>query len=137
MTTNELPILEQFLNEMEECERRRILRSHLEVGIAEVDDIVIRRRLDAKLDEIAQLELRAEASDPDAEEALRKIPAFAELVQTSPAFFQYLNLYLYFSVRFAAGRNPVKAAAAPVHPYPDQLKNAALISSGPGVSDTT
>jgi len=57
------------------------------------------------------LELLAEAGRPMGD-AIRSIDPFAKLVVESPAFGHYLDTYLYFGVRFAAGRlNAEKLAA--------------------------
>jgi len=121
MSANEFPTLNKLLRKMDESERRRILRPHLETGVSEFDDIILRQNLDAELGRIAQLELLAQASDEEAVAALKGIEAFPSLVRESPAFFQYLNVYLYFGVRFAAGRvagivEDGRQAAAPAGP---------------------
>jgi hypothetical protein len=86
-------------------EQRRILRPHREKGFDSSDEgasMATRALLDQELLRITLGELRAQAELPDDDCA--HIPGFATLLRTSPAFVQYLNYYLYFGVRFAAGR---------------------------------
>jgi hypothetical protein len=86
--------------------QRRFLRLHEEAGFGADDqeEIDFRRQLDAELGEIAIREFRAQCGIAPAEWEPSAIPHFGELLRTSPPFQQYLNVYLYFGVRFAAGR---------------------------------
>src|ERR1700681_4511081 len=107
--SNNWPALSR-VSEMTEPDRRLLLRLHSESGFDAADDrrsIDLRRQLDAELGQIASLELRAEIAtgeDQKSVEELSRIPGFKALTQTSPSFVQYLNSYLFFGVRFAAGR---------------------------------
>ena len=86
-------------------EQRRILRPHKEKGFDSSDEgasIATRELLDQELLRITLAELRAQTGLPY--EDCAAIPGFATLLRHSPAFVQYLNYYLYFGVRFAAGR---------------------------------
>jgi hypothetical protein len=100
------------LAEMDTAIQRRVLRPHKEGGFtsAEEGDIELRRRLDWELQLITERELLAQVAS-ETSENYGDIPEFAKLLKKSPAFVQYLNVYLYFGVRFAAGRisNPCSA----------------------------
>ena len=95
------------LKDMQEPERRRVLRSGIEAGLDSPEEIGFRRQLGEELDRLTGLELELEidgGSEEQAREALRRIPGFETLVWKSPAFAQFLNAYLYFGIRFAGGR---------------------------------
>jgi hypothetical protein len=94
-------------------EQRRLLRLHEETGFGPADEqeIQFRVELDAELARIADAEFRAQCNAPGRGSNGGAVPYFCDLLQRSPAFVQYLNVYLYFSVRFAAGR--VFAACSP------------------------
>lgn len=95
------------LNDMSEPKRRRALRSHVEVGVEAQNEIELRRQLDQELVRLTGEELHLEiASDARqrAQEIFERVPEFVTLVRDSPAFAQYLNTYLYFGIRFLAGR---------------------------------
>jgi hypothetical protein len=98
------------LARMSESQRRRALRSHREAGFGAGDPYVeLREELDTELGRLAELELRAEIlTDGHDEQEIRAIAPFSKLVQNpsgySPSFAHYLNAYLYFKIRFAAGR---------------------------------
>ena len=102
---NAWPILERLRKEPLSVQRR-LLRLHEEAGFTAEDhnEVNFRRALDQELGRITEFEFSAQcdpsasASDPKA------IPNFAYLLKSSPPFAQYLNVYLYFGVRFAAGR---------------------------------
>jgi len=97
-----------WLARVSKAEQRRILRLHREgsfAGAEERDAVSIRGNLDRELERIMARELLAQM-DPDINETYADIPHFARLLKESPAFVQYLNYYLYFGVRFAAGRIP-------------------------------
>ena len=90
-----------------EDERRRTLRLHTEAGFSRGDERVqLRAALDQELAAIARHELRSEvARNPRAAARMfERIRGFRELCEDSPAFANYINGYLYFGVRFAAGR---------------------------------
>ena len=90
--------------EMPERRRRRVLRSHREAGFTEDDhDIELRDELDTLLSEIGWMELQAQVNEPTVDD-IRSVAGFKELLEKSPAFGHYLDTYLYFKVRFAAGR---------------------------------
>ncbi|MBV9158760.1 MAG: hypothetical protein JO097_21045 [Acidobacteriaceae bacterium] len=95
------------------AEQRRLLRLHEETGFVSSDEreIQFRRELDAELARIADAEFRAQCNAPGPGSNGGALPYFSALLQDSPAFVQYLNVYLYFSVRFAAGR--IFAACSP------------------------
>jgi len=92
----------------EEPERRRILRPHEESGFsAQPDDIAAsdqRRRLDAALGVLILFELGCEmglltSADNPLEQTSDLFTLFG-----SEAFLRYSNAYLYFGIRFLAGR---------------------------------
>jgi hypothetical protein len=92
-----------LLESGESSKVRRLLRAHEETGFSEEDREETRFRiaLDAELERITHDEFRAQCGlarlgNPE--------PYFSELVKHSPPFVQYLNVYLYFNARFAAGR---------------------------------
>ena len=96
------------LARVSKSEQRRILRLHREGTFASTDEggaVDTRRDLDSELERIMFRELRAQM-DPKINETYADIPEFTRLLKQSPAFVQYLNYYLYFGVRFAAGRIP-------------------------------
>jgi Patatin-like phospholipase len=98
----------ELLELRDKRDQRRILRLHKETGFAasDVPDINLRERLDAALGEMMLRELEAQADPENGQKAkdVTDVPYFARLLRESPAFVQYLNYYLYFGVRFAAGR---------------------------------
>ncbi len=99
------PVLAELVNKQPH-EQRRLLRMHKDSGLMrkhDADAIEFRARLDEELQRMMVRELRAQ-TDPDSHEDYRDIPDFSTLLKHSPAFLQYLNNYLYFGVRFAAGR---------------------------------
>jgi hypothetical protein len=112
-----------WLAGISEPERRSVLRSHAEAEMgfdSRHDEAMVNRRkqLDGELERLAALELRAQTAvghaGADAVAAIRGIPALAMLVRESPSFARYLNVYLFFGVRFAAGRlDPNPAAVMP------------------------
>jgi hypothetical protein len=105
MPNNEWPTL-QLLASKTEQHRRIILRPHTEIGFESensAQDMAIRDALDGELDELATLALKCEFHDPDAIQ-FANVPDLQQLLDESPAFGQYLNIYLYFSIRFATGR---------------------------------
>jgi hypothetical protein len=123
------PALSELANK-NEPDIRPLLRSHKEAGLDsthqdEQEVLNIRERLDKDLEKIAALELRAQCGDAEAQRELTQIAPFNSLIgyqdvgpflkraEQSSAFVQYLNSYLYFVVRFAAGRltNPCEQAA--------------------------
>ncbi|MFN0169067.1 MAG: patatin-like phospholipase family protein [Bryobacteraceae bacterium] len=102
------------LARMPESERRRRLRLHNERGFQQGDpDIAFRNELDRELAEISRLELAVETAGTAEEPlgSLARIQGFSLLASESAAFAQYVNGYLFFSVRFAAGRLPARAAS--------------------------
>lgn len=104
MTANDFSPLHELANQ-DESRRRRILRSYEEVKVSG-EEVAFRARLDDELDRIAELELAAQAQASNAESVdFPENESFRKLVAESPAFFQYLNLYGYFGIRFAAGRH--------------------------------
>src|SRR4051794_477541 len=86
--------------------QRSLLRLHEEAGFSPEDiaDIQFRKDLDHELGRIAEEEFRAQCdpSEPDWDPS--PFPISADLLKAPPPFPQYLNVYLYFAVRFAAGR---------------------------------
>src|ERR1019366_7975098 len=107
MTENEnaWPALKR-LHEMPLPQQRRLLRLHEETGFGTEDRAAIRFReeLDLDLGRISEMEFRAQCDPSGAGRDEDAIPYFADLLKGSPSFVQYLNFYLYFNVRFAAGR---------------------------------
>ncbi|HEY3835038.1 MAG TPA: patatin-like phospholipase family protein [Bryobacteraceae bacterium] len=96
--------------DMAESERmvRQILRLHKEQGFSSEDDedrqyMELRDRIDQELDRIMGYELRVQTGSP-VDETVFDTTSFGYLLRNSPSFIQYLNYYLYFGVRFAAGR---------------------------------
>lgn len=92
---------------MDETQRRRLLRSHKEttVDATDVEQVdQLRKQLDQELEQLSGIELRAECGDALSAQKIQAIQPFADLTRNSPSFAQYLNSYLYFGVRFAAGR---------------------------------
>jgi hypothetical protein len=88
--------------------QRRLLRLHEESGFEKTEqdrtDTAFRVALDQELGRISELEFRSQCLIPGDASFAEDIPHFRELVQNSAPFAQYLNFYLYFNVRFAAGR---------------------------------
>jgi hypothetical protein len=94
---------------MDEPERRRVLRFHRETPQRRSEDKEFRLAVDRELGTLGQLELAAETLGDDArQQALGEIQEvnreFEDLIFNSPAFAHYLDSYLYFKIRFAAGR---------------------------------
>lgn len=90
-----------------ELEIRRILRPHEEAGFtdqAEADARDKRRRLDAALDALMLFEIGCEAGL--LEQSDSPLHANSDLIRLfdSEGFLRYANAYLYFGVRFLAGR---------------------------------
>ncbi len=88
------------------AEQRRLLRLHEETGFEssrDHDDIEFRNRLDQELQLIGLRQLHVQISLSANKDDYSDVPAFAKLIENSPAFVQYLNFYNYFGVRFAAG----------------------------------
>jgi hypothetical protein len=104
---------------MHEIQRRHVLRFHPESASGQEQDRSDRENLDRELGKLGRLELEAEASTGEAQQrATAEIDAvnreFEVLIHKSPAFAHYLDSYLYFKIRFAAGRfsNPALRPAA-------------------------
>ncbi len=89
------------------CEQRHLLRMHEEAGFTEDESQTteFRLELDQVLQNIMLRELRKQLDIATPEDD-KPIPCFDKLLRDSPAFVQYLNHYLYFGVRFAAGGRP-------------------------------
>src|SRR5215471_10670588 len=113
------------LKRMHEVQRRHVLRFHPESASGQKQDRSERENLDRELGKLGRLELDAEASTGEAQQrATAEIDAvnreFEVLFHKSPAFAHYLDSYLHFKVRFAAGRfsNPALSppATAPHSP---------------------
>src|SRR5215471_16368932 len=107
------------LQRMPEIQRRHVLRFHHESASAQEQDRSDRENLDQELGTLGRLELEAEVSTGGAQQvATAEIDAvnreFEVLFHKSPAFAHYLDSYLHFKVRFAAGRfsNPALSPAA-------------------------
>ncbi|HKD06760.1 MAG TPA: hypothetical protein VKB79_12735 [Bryobacteraceae bacterium] len=124
---------------IDESDRRRILRSHREAGFdfsqpRNVADRATRDRLDIALGEIGRLELLAETGGDKGYGTA--IPGFAQLIAESASFHHYLDTYLYFKIRFAAGRlnltppsNRDCNETLPLLPPPPDLPNAGAESA--------
>jgi hypothetical protein len=92
-------------------DRRRILRPHDDVGMGPDDGEIIsmRRRLDEALAALTRWEIASQLglynlnSTGTAKYLARVANDFSTLIQ-SDAFLCYLDVYLYFGVRFLAGR---------------------------------
>ena len=85
--------------------RRRVLRSHREEHFT-ADDLVeigLRDQLDLQLGKVARLELQAQVGESKVEK-IKAVAGLEDLLKQSPAFTHYLDSYLYFMIRFAAGR---------------------------------
>ena len=97
-------------------DQRRVLRPRKEGGLDSADerDTELCRGLDEELQRITIRELRAQV-DSQTSEDYGDIPDFGVLLRQCPAFVQYLNAYLYFGVRFAAGRAS-KPCSSPGNP---------------------
>ena len=99
-------IVKEFAD-MPEQERRRILRPHSEAGFnrkQEAGSIEQRRRLDAVLGALTLLEIAYQVGIvTEAELPAPELGNLRELFK-SEALLRYINAYLYFGIRFLAGR---------------------------------
>jgi hypothetical protein len=98
---------------------RRILRPHAEAGFnreEEVDSIKQRSRLDAALGALTVLEIAYQSGVVTEEEEPAPELNSLKVLFKSEAFLRYVNAYLYFGIRFLAGRTdpPVWMTNAPV-----------------------
>jgi hypothetical protein len=89
----------------EEWERRQLLRPHAEAGFGPEERAGIgqRRRLDVALGALTRLEIAHQLEIPAATISEAKGEILSKLFR-SEAFLRYVNVYLYFGVRFLAGR---------------------------------
>jgi patatin-like phospholipase len=113
------------LAEKDEIELRTLLRPHEDAGFS-AEDIAVdqRSRLDAALGVLTRFELARQLdliSDRDIPHGLP--PSLARLFD-SQSFLRYVNAYLYFGIRFLAGRihPPAWMIVTPRHP-PERDKN--------------
>jgi len=95
------------LAQIEEPERRRILRPHAEAGfIPGLDDpeMAIRRRLEEALGPLTLFEIGLEIDVLTADDLPPvELPDLETLIESN-AFLRYSNAYLYFGIRLLAGR---------------------------------
>jgi hypothetical protein len=88
-----------------EAELRKLLRPHTEVGFGpeEARGVKMRRRLDIALGSLTRLEIayQLKLDVPTLPPAETKV---LEHLFSSEAFLRYVNYYLYFGIRFLAGR---------------------------------
>ncbi|MBV8846356.1 MAG: hypothetical protein JO307_26415 [Bryobacterales bacterium] len=97
------------LNHMAEEKRKPLLWFHRDGGLVSSEAIKMRQNLDDELEAMGRLELQAEAALGDVQQrAAHDIKIickeFRSVIFESPAFGHYLDSYLYFKIRFAAGR---------------------------------
>ena len=90
---------------MKEWERRQFLRPHAEVGFGpkERHGIRLRRELDVALGTLTRIEIAHQLDIPADSIPGAEVKTLATLF-CSEAFLRYVNAYLYFGVRFLAGR---------------------------------
>ena len=98
-------ILDDLIGMVEE-ERRRVLRHHSEAGLGPDDApfIPIRERLDKVLDLVTVFEIARELKILNQSDTIPHQDQLIQLFQDSEAFLYYANCYLFFGVRFHAGR---------------------------------
>ena len=96
------------LAQKKEPELRRLLRPHAELEVGP-DERQNRKRLDTALVGLTQLEVGYETGvitiNDVPLESIPQIQSLQKLFQ-SEAFLRYVNAYLYFGIRFLAGRMP-------------------------------
>jgi hypothetical protein len=102
------PILRELaqIHRDNEAELRKRLRPHTEVGFGpdETHRIETRRRLDVALGTLTRLEIAYQLEIPAPSLPLTETKDILQPLFTSEAFLRYVNFYLYFGVRFLAGR---------------------------------
>jgi hypothetical protein len=92
------------LGDLEEEQRRPILRNHVDAGVKGDDDIIeMRIRLDQVLGAITLFEAGRELRIVEAADPLPHHAQLAKLCNESEAFLHYVNTYLYYGIRFYAG----------------------------------
>ena len=89
-----------------EPELRKRLRPHAEAGFGpgEASDIELRRKVDVALGALARLEIAYELELAAPQISPAHVETILEPLFRSEAFLRYVNYYLYFGVRFLAGR---------------------------------
>src|SRR5215831_18679958 len=97
------------LRDLSEENRKQLLWFKNPDGTRPAEGMKLRHHLDLELGHLGKLELQAEAATGETQEhAIQQIKIvckeFRSVIYESPAFDLYLDSYLCFNIRFAAGR---------------------------------